>query len=96
MAGSLYEKLDREYIELLSSDKPGSEKWWELEKRIKKDKKSPGVIAEMDKSQVLWQLRDLLINNVISPEDLDGFSEGLRERALIIYMDFLMDEGSEE
>ena len=34
------ERLNKEYIELLSSnDKNASERFWELEKRIKKDKK---------------------------------------------------------
>ena len=34
------ERLNKEYIELLSSnDKNASEKFWNLEKRIKKDKK---------------------------------------------------------
>ena len=28
------EKLCKEYIELLSSDKQGSEKWWALKERI--------------------------------------------------------------
>ncbi len=40
------ERLTKEYIALLSSnDKEASEKFWELEKRIKKDRKHPGVIS---------------------------------------------------
>lgn len=39
------EHLNKEYMALLSlEDKKASEKFWELEKRIKKDKKQPGVI----------------------------------------------------
>ena len=38
------ELLEMEYIALLQTDKSASAKFWELEKRIKQDKKSPGVI----------------------------------------------------
>ena len=41
------DKLNKEYIELLNGDKLPSEKFWELEKRIKNDKKSAGVMLEM-------------------------------------------------
>lgn len=37
------EKIDKEYILLLSGDLPASTKFWELEKRLKIDKKKPGV-----------------------------------------------------
>lgn len=36
------EKLCKEYIELLSSDKLPSERFWELEKRIRDDKRDTG------------------------------------------------------
>ena len=38
------ERLVAEYIALLQTDKSAYAKFWELEKRIKQDKKSPGVI----------------------------------------------------
>ena len=38
------ERLVAEYIALLQTDKSASAKFWEPEKRIKQDKKSPGVI----------------------------------------------------
>ena len=33
------EQLEKQYVDLLQSDAPASEKFWELEKRIKRDKK---------------------------------------------------------
>ena len=39
------ERLIKEYISLLNEEKLASEKFWELEKRINKDKRSPGVIV---------------------------------------------------
>lgn len=37
------EKLCKEYIELLSSDKLPSDRFWELDKRIKTDRQATGV-----------------------------------------------------
>ena len=36
------------------SIKPASERFWELEKRIKEDKRHPGVVMELKKSEVIW------------------------------------------
>ena len=42
------EGLVKEYANFLNDDKkPASEKFWELEKRIKEDKRHPGVIMEL-------------------------------------------------
>lgn len=72
-------KLNNEYIELLSQDKNPSEKFWELEKRIKNDKRRPGVIITMSRSALLTNILDLLQDEVISMDDLDGFSENFKE-----------------
>ena len=74
------ERLVREYVELLSGSELASTKFWELEKRIKRDRRSPGVIVEMSRSMLLSNLVGLLDDGVIAADDLDGFSEGLRER----------------
>ena len=48
------EGLVKEYANFLNDDKkPASEKFWELEKRIKEDKRHPGVIMELKKSEVI-------------------------------------------
>jgi hypothetical protein len=39
------EKLCKEYIALLSSDKLPSDRFWELEKRIREDKRATGVVV---------------------------------------------------
>lgn len=44
------EKLNGEYIELLSGEGDASEKFWTLEKRIRQDKKDCGVRCEMSRS----------------------------------------------
>ena len=72
------EHLNQEYITLLSDkEKIPSEKFWELEKRIKKDRRHPGVIIDVQKSTAIWTITNLLKMQVISRDDLEGFSSDL-------------------
>lgn len=74
------DQLNKEYIALLSSEnKKASEKFWELEKRIKKDKKHPGVIMEMSRSQAISNIVYLIRLDVITYEDLAEFSDDLKQ-----------------
>lgn len=55
------DRLNKEYIALLSAkDKKASEKLWELEKRIKDDRRHPGVIMRMTKSEAIWNIVSLI------------------------------------
>ena len=58
--------------------KPALEKFWELEKRIKEDKRHPGVIMEMSKAEVLWDIVRLIRLKVIAYDDLSDFSDELQ------------------
>ena len=81
------ERLEQEYISLLSDDgKLASDKFWELEKRIKKDKKSPGVILKMSKSEAIWNIVYMIRLKVIVLEDLEDFSDNLKE-AVVLMLD---------
>ena len=71
------ERLTKKYIELLSSPGNASDHFWELEKRIKNDKKNPGVILEMSKSEAIWDIALLIKKKVIAFKDLEGFSQEL-------------------
>lgn len=73
------DKLNQEYIRLLSKEGLASDKFWELEKRIREDKRSVGVVADMRRSQMYSNLLSLLVNEIIREDDLDGFSEELSE-----------------
>ncbi len=73
------DKLNQEYIRLLSGEGLASDKFWELEKRIREDKRSIGVVADMRRSQMYSNLLSLLANEIIQEDDLDGFSEELAE-----------------
>lgn len=56
------EKLSKEYVKLLTSPGNASDHFWELEKRIKQDKKHPGVLIEMNQVEMIltlfWMLDD--------------------------------------
>lgn len=78
------EKLVKEYADYLCSEIPASTKFWELEKRIKQDKRNPGVLIELSKSDMLWDIAGLIRRNVISIEDLAEFSDELQEEVRLI------------
>ena len=79
------ERLNREYIALLSGTGPASEKFWELERRMREDKKRGGVVMRMSRSNM--ELLSLLSDGVISIAELDGFSEKLREKLTFVLRD---------
>ena len=76
---SYMERLVQEDIQILSSEKAGSQKFWELEERLRADKKSPGVQLRLSKGNVPSDLAGLVSAGVISREALDGFSEELKD-----------------
>ena len=73
------DKLNKEYIEILNGDGNPSEKFWTLEKRIKADKKDCGVQCEMSRSNQFYIMLSLLNEGAISMEDLEDFSDDLKE-----------------
>lgn len=73
------ERLAVDYITLLQSDKKASAKFWELEKRIKQDKKSPGVLIDMRRSTAINNIVNMVLDEVISLDDLEAFSDDLKE-----------------
>ena len=73
------DKLIREYIELLEQDKDASEKFWTLNEKMKKDKRKSGVlIQEMSRSSMSTHILNLLQEGAISIDDLEGFSDEVR------------------
>ena len=76
-------KLNKEYIELLSGEGRPSEKFWTLEERIRNDKKDTGVQLKMRRSNCIPNIISLLNEEVITMEDLDEFSDELKETILM-------------
>ena len=75
------EKLCKEYIDILSADGSSADRFWAVEERIKGDRKKVGVQAEMRRSQMFYNIVSLIREGAISLEDLDGFSEELKQAA---------------
>ncbi len=73
------DRLNKEYIELLSEDTKPSEKFWGLSKRIKEDKKKTGVQLEMSRSNLIYNIISLINEGAISIEDLEEFSDELKD-----------------
>lgn len=82
------EMLIKDYITYLSSDERASTKFWEMEKRIKADKKTPGVCIELNKGNMMFDLVRFLQDGVIIFDDLDEFSDELRENVRLLWERF--------
>lgn len=78
------EKLNKEYIEILQREHPASQNFWDLEKRIYKDKKSIGVIIDMRRSRMIENILEFLYDKVIEMDDLEEFSDDLKETIRMI------------
>ena len=73
------ERLVKEYVDLLEGKENASDKFWNLEERIKKDKKHPGVMLELSKGNMMFNIVALINSGVITTADLKGFSDELKE-----------------
>ena len=78
------EQLIKEYVELLTSPGNASDHFWELEERIKRDKKHPGVLIELRRSTALWDIAYFVRDKVITMNELEGFSEDLIDAVKLI------------
>ena len=83
------DKLNQQYIQLLSGPEAPAVKFWKLERRIKRDKNLAGVIIDMRRSTMASNLIRLIQEGAITLEDLDGFSEELREKLAFVLRDYL-------
>jgi hypothetical protein len=72
-------RLNKEYIELLRGDGSEADKFWELCKRIREDRRCAGVQISMRGSDPLPIICRMINEGVITLGDLDEFSEELRE-----------------
>ena len=73
------EKLNKEYIVLLSGEGNASDNFWKLEKRIREDKKDCGVQCEMSRSNQFYIMLSLLNEGAITFDDLEDFSDDLKD-----------------
>ena len=72
-------KLLGEYSTMIAGQGLASDRFWRLQERLQKDVRKTGVRAEMKRSVLIMNLLSLLREGAISKDDLDGFSEELRQ-----------------
>lgn len=75
-------RLDQQYVEMLTSDQLPSERFWAVWDRIQKDTELLGVSCDMRRSQLVQNLTTLILEGTIGPDDLEGFSDRLREHVI--------------
>lgn len=75
----LSDKLNHQYIDLLNGDGLASDKFWELNRRIREDRKSLGVQMELRKPDLPYTLVNLLHEKIITEDDLNQFSNVLQD-----------------
>ena len=73
------ERLIQEYVQLLNAPGQASDHFWELDERIRKDRKHPGVVIQLRKSDAVWDIAYLVNEGVINMDELNGFSDDLIE-----------------
>ena len=72
-------RLLGEYSTMIAGQGLASDRFWRLQERLQKDVRKTGVRTEMKRSVMIMNLRSLLREGAISKDDLDGFSEELRQ-----------------
>lgn len=78
------ERLVKSYASLLAENKPASYKYWELRKRVNQDRKSSGVIIEPRRSTMTFEVAGMIIDGVITLDDISDFSDEFKESIKII------------
>lgn len=73
------ERLNQEYMDILSGQGNPSDKFWLLEKRINQDKRTPGVMIQMRKQNLAFDLAALINDGVITFSDIQEFSDEVKD-----------------
>ena len=76
------ERLLCGYAKMIAGQGLASDRFWKLQKRLQKDVRKVGVCAGMRRSVMVMNLRLLLHEGAITKDDLDGFSDELRQSLL--------------
>ena len=77
------ERLLGGYAKMIAGQGLASDRFWKLQKRLKKDVRKVGVCADMRRSVMVMNLRSLLYEGAITKDDLDGFSDELRQSLIL-------------
>ena len=78
------ERLLSEYIKMLQGPENASSKFWQLDRKLKSDRLNPGVSLVLDKQEVINDIVNMIKIGVITIDDLEGFSEVLRNQVHLL------------
>lgn len=73
------DRLNQEYMDILSGEGNPSDKFWLLEKRINQDKRCRGVVIQIRKQNLAFDLAALINDDVITFADIEEFSNETKE-----------------
>ena len=76
------ERLLGGYTKLIAGQGLASDRFWKLQGRLQKDIRKVGVRANIRRSVMVMNLRSLLHEGAIAKDDLNGFSDELRQSLL--------------
>ena len=76
------ERLLGKYAKIIAGQGLASDRFWKLQERIQKDVRKVGVRADVRRSTMDMNLLLLLQEGAIAKDDLDGFSDELRQSLL--------------
>ena len=82
------QKLLNDYASIIASPGLASDKFWRLEKRLRKDVGHTGVSAEMRRSRMHINISRLLDERAITADDLEDFSDDMKEYVSLHQKDF--------
>ena len=73
-------RLNQKIIKILSDEnKTQSDRFWKASKILASEKKSVGVVCELKRSMLNWNIVSLINQKVITMDDLSDFSSELQE-----------------
>lgn len=75
------QKLLEDYAAIIAAPGLASDRFWALENRLRRDVRHTGVRAEMRRSMMHQNIARLLNEGSITVEDLEDFSDEIKESA---------------
>lgn len=78
-------RLNQKIIKILSDEnKTQSDRFWKASKILASEKKSVGVVCELKRSMLNWNIVSLINQKVITMDDLSDFSSELQEHIALM------------
>ena len=78
-------RLNQKIIKILSDEnKTQSDRFWKASKILASGKKSVGVVCELKRSMLNWNIVSLINQKVITMDDLSDFSSELQEHIALM------------